>query len=491
MAKGAFWLFLEKGIRQASSFVVFAVIARILGAEEYGLVALCGIVMILVNNISLGLADGVISMKVRDDLRLSSLFWIMTVSGIVLSLLTYFCAPLFAELFNSPKIASLLRAFSVMPLLFALPSVPEALITASMDFRVFTVRTLYASLLGGAVGLICALRGWGAFALAAQQIVAQLATVFVVWKSTTWRPRLLFSIRALGEVLRLGLGQTGTLFVSFIDQQAPRFVLGYFLGPAAVGYYAFVTRICSAIQDGIIQPVLAVVYPALADIMDDPKEKSKVIWETIFIVGNVMLPVVIGLMLAAPLLVPLLFGQKWLPAIPLLQIFALSTVSFSVNVILRSILRAHRHIGVYFRFQTAIVAAAVGSYLWFASSGLTAIVVIKIAASFVAMLIYSVLVLRTTSIHIFNTYRALWVPLVASLIMGAILLAAQSRGLFIRPTIANLAALTVGGGLCYAAVLYPLERKRLTSAFRRLKGHCFPKTPAGPEGEADSTDGII
>ena len=86
MAKGAFWLFLEKGAQQLSSFVVFAVIARMIGPEEYGLVALCAVLISLTINIINGMTDAIVSMHIQDDARLSSLFWLILGGGFAFSL---------------------------------------------------------------------------------------------------------------------------------------------------------------------------------------------------------------------------------------------------------------------------------------------------------------------------------------------------------------------------------------------------------------------
>ncbi len=469
MAKGAFWLFLEKGAQQISSFVVFAVIARMIGPEEYGLVALCGIVMMLMNNVTSGLVDAVISMRIRDDLRLSSLFWTVTGGGAVLSLLSFAAAQPFSALFGQEKLAPLLQAFSIVPFLFAIAAVPTALITAKMDFRVFTIRTFFAALVGGAVGIAAAMKGYGAFALAFQQIVSQIIINVVVWMGLKWRPRLMFSRDALGEMLKLGMGQTGSLFVSFFDAQTPRFVLGYFLGPAAVGYYSFVIRVCGAIQDGVIQPVLGVVYPALSEISGDLEKQKAILKQTIFLVGSVIFPIVVGIMMTAPLFVPLIFGQKWAAATGVLQLFSLTMISFSANIILRSILRAHRHITALLRAQTIIVMLAALAYFSVAWLGITAVIVTKVMGSFLAVATYTVLIKRKTKICLLNNYFSLWPPLLLAILMGAFLLIIDQTSLIAFSGWTKLTLIIFASGLIYSGGFLLLQKKMLLSSIALMR----------------------
>lgn len=418
MIKGAFWIFLEKGAQQTLSLFIFAIIARMVGPTEYGLVALCGIVIMLMNNITSGLVDAVINMRIKDDVRLSTLFWAVLSSGVILSVLSFIFAHNFALIFNQEKLVSLLQIFSIMPFLFSLSAIPTALITASMDFKVFTVRTLVATMSGGGVGIYLAFKGWGSFSLAIQQIVSQCVVVAVVWISTSWRPRLLFNSSALIEMLRLGLGQTGTLFVAFLDQQVPRFVLGYFVGPTAVGLYSFVIRICGSIQDGLLNPVLYVLYPALVEIENDLEKKEKVVKETIFIVGLIIFPVTVGFICTSDFFIPLLFGDKWANAIHPMKIFSLTIFSFSFNLLLRNILRAHREIVSYLRLQVWVVFFSIVIYSIVGFYGIIAVVTTNTTLSILSLVLYSTLIEKKTGIKINKSGVYLIYPFLSSMVMG-------------------------------------------------------------------------
>ena len=468
MAKGAFWLFLDKGAQQLAGFLVFAIVARLLGPEEYGLVALCNIIIFLMNNVTSGLVDAVISMRLRDNLRLSSLFWTVITAGALLSLCSFGISSSFAQMLGQPRIASLLQAFSVMPFLFALAAVPTALITATMDFRVFTIRTLFASLVGGATGIFCAYSGWGAYALVTQQIVTQIAINIVVWISSDWRPRLLFSVESMGEILKLGLGQTGTYFLTFLDSQAPRFLLGYFLGPAAVGYYSFIIRIGTSIQDGIIQPVLGVVYPAISNIVEDNKQKKILVRQTLFIIGAIMSPVVVGIILTAPIFIPLFFGEKWILTIDGVQLFAVTTFLFSINVTLRSIMRAHRQIGTYFRVHAIVVFLSIIGYAFAAPNGFFTVIAVNAFASFISIGIFTTMVLKKTEINMFRNYVILWSPVISALAMGAFILLLNKTGAIPTSLAPQLIVTIIYGVASYSLVFFSIERTFARKAFKKL-----------------------
>ena len=146
MATGALWSLVEKGGQQALSFVVFFVLARILGPEEYGLANLCFIYFALSSLIILALVDGIVSLQIEDDLSLSSLFWSILAIGIGLSLFCAGTAAPLASFMKEPKLVELLYWFCIIPILIALSSVPNLIILKAIDLKIYAMRTIIATL---------------------------------------------------------------------------------------------------------------------------------------------------------------------------------------------------------------------------------------------------------------------------------------------------------------------------------------------------------
>jgi PST family polysaccharide transporter len=463
MVRGAFWLFIEKGSQQIASFVVFTLIARFIGPEQYGLVALCSIFLSLAINIINGLVDAVIALQVKDDLRLSSLFWTVLACGTFLSLVSYGSAGLFADVIGQPEVAPLLRSFAIIPVLIALASIPTALVTASMDFRIFTIRTLFANVAGGIVGVVMAIRGFGAYALAAQQIMTFLVINIVVWPGCRWYPRFLFKFHEMSEILTIGMHQIGSSFISFFEQQGGRVLLGYFVGPAAVGQYVFTQRVRFALEDALIQPIVAIIYPAFAQMRDDQAEKDKIFGQLLLAFGTIILPAVVGAIVTAPLYVPLIFGQAWEPSAPYLQLAFVTSVSVSMEFILRDLLRAHKFIGTYFRAQTAIVMAGFAFSALLAPHGLYAYMCGQIAIYCASITVYLAIAARKTHIRVWRNLARLWRPAVGAIIMGITVELLTRYAPSSIGTLSLLAVDVVVGAIVYAIICSALQFRQIKS----------------------------
>src|SRR5208283_3142299 len=254
---------------------------------------------------------------------------------------------LFADAMSDPRIAPILRSFSAIPFLLALAAVPTVLVSASMDFRVFTIRTLVASLISGMIGMFYAMRGYGAYALAIQQIAQFIIINIVIWPGCGWHPRLIFDLKSLAEPLRLGTSQTISSLISSAQQQVPRLLLGYFLGPTAAGQYTFVMRIATSFQEILVQPVVTLIYPAVAMVRGDAKEEARIMQQTVLLLGTLILPAIALTVQTSPLIVELLFGAKWTDATPLLQLVLIATAPLALGFVLRDYLRAHKLISSY------------------------------------------------------------------------------------------------------------------------------------------------
>jgi O-antigen/teichoic acid export membrane protein len=292
VAHSAMWSFLERGGQQGLSFLVFMVVARFIGPEEYGIANLCFIYFLLSAIIATNLVDGVISQQRNDDLGLSSLFWFTVALGIALAAVCYVTAEPMAAFMDSPKLASLLKLFSIVPFLMLSSALPNSLIQKDMNYKIFAIRTLVATAAGGSTGIFLAYRGFGAYAIIGQQIAVYLLMNVIVWSSIKWRPRLLFSQRQLRNVVRPGLGSAGMNAVVFFDDQAPRFVLGRVAGPVILGQYALAARLNLALQEILVVPLSNVLFPAFASILDDKKRQEQLAERVVILAGSILFPLI-------------------------------------------------------------------------------------------------------------------------------------------------------------------------------------------------------
>ncbi len=359
MLHGMKWVFLERMGLQAITFFLFMVTAKLVGPEEYGLFNICLVFFSFAYAVITGLVDGVISHKVEDRERLSSLFWLVTGIGLLFGAATYAFSDVAAYVMKDERLSPLIKWCSVLPVLVAIPSVSTILVQARMDFKIFTIRSLLSTLIGGGLGLTMAYQGYGAYSLIAQQILMQIVIVAIIWPSAKWRPHFYFRFSSLAPVLSHGTRMVSSNLLGFLGSQMPRLVIGYFLGPVQVGFYSFTQRLISSLLDVFVYAFSTVFFPALAKIKDDINDMKKLIAQVFFMSSLIVFPALAGLGATADQYIPLFFGEKWIEAAPLVGIYALISVFYTMKSQIRDTLRSQNLLGAYLNIQ------AIDSFLTF------------------------------------------------------------------------------------------------------------------------------
>ncbi|MBD0389094.1 MAG: oligosaccharide flippase family protein [Nostoc sp. C3-bin3] len=113
--KGVVWSAIQSWGRQAIAFIVFALLARLLAPEVFGLVALAGVFLAFTQVfLDQGFADAIVQREQLDPEHLDTAFWTNLGIGLLLTLLGIAVAGLVADLFNQPQLTPIIRDINFM-----------------------------------------------------------------------------------------------------------------------------------------------------------------------------------------------------------------------------------------------------------------------------------------------------------------------------------------------------------------------------------------
>jgi|GEM_PF-1941144 len=468
MAKGSMWSVVEKGGQQFVSFFLFMVIARLVGPEEYGLAMLCFIFLSFSNLLLLGMADGVVSLQLKGGSKLSTLFWTIILTGSVLSMLCFIAAEPVADAFGLPPIKSLIEWFSPVPFLMGLMAVPHMLVMQKMDFKVYAICSLIATTGSGITGVALAFHGYGAFAIIIQQVVLYVLTNVILWFYVDWRPSLSINIKSLKEAIKPGLNMMGLNTLSFVELQIPRLFLGHFLGPVNVGYYSFAFRMRFALQEILVAPALTSLFPVLSQIKDNKTLQDEILENLFFLIGLVVFPIVILATLTAPFYVPLLFGDKWLDAIPLLQAFLFLGIVAPFVFIATAIFRSYNKVDVFARVQFLIVFLFIVITYIASQYNLIAVGLSVFAFEVLRVPVLFFLIKRTTGLNVEIYIKAMFKSIFSTIVMGLVVYA-YINSFSVGSILGDLSFVLLIGFVVYSAVSMLLQRDRIYISIDQIK----------------------
>lgn len=347
--QGAAWLGSAQAAAQVLQFVFSIVNARLLLPADFGLAAAALAVVYFATSLSqFGLGAALIHEDDPDDVLASTAFWMSAATAWLLAgLMAGFAGPLSAALGN-PEIRSLLF-LGAGSIAVSCSVVPTALLERTFNFRFIA----YANLAGAGVGLIAvptaALAGLGPYSLMLGPFLQVLVTTGVQWVAASWRPTVPPSRRAAVHLWRYSRGIGGFNILSSISRTIDSVSLSRVVGPAVLGQYNRALNLTAAPVQQMQQAVDRSLFPALARLKHDRSRMGEAWYRGVTASGAAVLPVSVTLAATAPSLVATLYGTRWMPMVPILEILALATVPQMLTAASGAIYRASDRTGQLFR----------------------------------------------------------------------------------------------------------------------------------------------
>ncbi len=202
---GVIWSFVERFSVQGVVFVLDLIIARIIGPDNYGLIALLAIFM-TVSQVFIdgGFSSALIQRKSRTEADYSTVFYINLGISIFIYVLLFLAAPLIASFFGQPILSSITRVYSFNLVLNSLVAVNRTKLTIAVDFKTQSKISFYSALLSGIVGVVLALLGYGVWSLVVQALVLAGLNVLLSFYFVRWYPRSRFSTKSFKSLFSFG-----------------------------------------------------------------------------------------------------------------------------------------------------------------------------------------------------------------------------------------------------------------------------------------------
>lgn len=321
--------------RKTLPLITLPYLARVLGPTGWGMVAFCqgfaACISLLVEfgfNLS---ATREVARSREDPERLAGIFAgvlgaqvLLAGAGIVAGAVAWFLVPLLRE---NP---ALLAAGLLWALAEGLNPTWYFLGTERMG-TVATLEIVCKSIAAGSIFLFVRGQADTWMVLALQATAPLLSVVFALVLVYRQIPFRVPSWPLAYHALRAGWGMFLFRSAESMYTMGNAFLLGLFAPPAVVGYFAGAEKISRAVV-GLFNPIRETLYPRLVNLMHrSPAEAARL--ARIGMLATTLGGSLMGaaLYFAAPLLVRLLLGDKFEPAVTVLRLLALLPPLLSIT----------------------------------------------------------------------------------------------------------------------------------------------------------------
>lgn len=327
-ARGAAWSVGLTVLAKVTGTVGQLLLAFLLTQEDFGLYAVSltfpSIGAVLAN---LGLRQVLVNRQKHWKLWVNSAFWMSLLGGVAGFAITLALTPLAMWVYGEGLTLGLLMwCTSGAALATSLGTVPEAKLQAQLRFRAGAVIG-WLSVTGALVlSVLMAWSGWGAFSFAIPSLLAAVFRTTVTW----WvaRPEL-----ARGLQLRRWkylLTDTSYLTVAnatfLLTQRADFYVLGALYPKSVVGTYSFAQNLSTQTLQLLVTNLQTVLFAALNKLKDEPQRQAQGFLRALRVLMTIGGAMALMQAAAAEPAIRLLFADKWVDAIPIVQLLSVGSI---------------------------------------------------------------------------------------------------------------------------------------------------------------------
>lgn len=336
------WMGSGTGVQAVLRAVVLLVLARLLTPEAFGAVA-AALVVINFSNIfaQLGFGQAIVQRPTLTTEYVRTAFTLSLALGVAFTVGVWLLSPLLAGLFSEDGLVTVLRVLSISFVLTGPAVAAQGLMQRELEFKRLAIIETVSFFIGFAiVGVVTAALGWGVWALVAAHLSSLVLKGVMLLVAHRHPMRPLLDRASAAELARMGGGFTLGRFFNFLALQGDYFVVGRWMGLAALGAYSRAYELMVAPASLFGKVVDVVLFPVLSKVQDDPGRLASGFLRGLAFVALLTMPLCLVATILAPELVWTLLGTQWLGVVPAFQVLALGIFFRTSYKISEAVLRA-------------------------------------------------------------------------------------------------------------------------------------------------------
>jgi teichuronic acid exporter len=319
---------------QMISWVMSIFVIRYIQPAEYGLKSMAEISMGLLMIVSSGgLESALIHAKELSIEIIRKSFGLLIGINLALIVLQVFVAYPLAEYYHEQRIVMLVQIMSLGFLFVPFTSIPLALLSREMDYKLISSISLVTNIIGAACTLSMAVLGYGVWSLIAGPLLAAFLNAFFlnIAKPCLRLPR--FSIKGVSDIALFGGTVVVTSILWTVFSRADIFIAGRTLDTHQIGIYAVAIHLASLPVEKLIPILNQVAFPAYSQLRENPAAVAKYFLKAVRLSSLILFPITFALAGIAPYFIPAVLGKEWSGVTPVFLALSLVCPLKGINAL--------------------------------------------------------------------------------------------------------------------------------------------------------------
>ncbi|OGU75974.1 MAG: hypothetical protein A2V93_11085 [Ignavibacteria bacterium RBG_16_34_14] len=400
-----------------------AVMARLLEPKTFGLVAMSGVILKFGSYFAqMGMGQALIQKKelFNDDIRAA--FTSSLIMSVIFLMLTWFLAPYAVLIFDNTEVIPIIRVMSISFVLTGISTTSLALIRRNLKFKSLAVIEIISYIIGYAgIGVLFAVLGYGVwslvFASLAQAFLSGLLSYFV----TRHNLLPLFSWKKYKPLFSFGSRVSVISFFEFLGTNLDTLFIGRMLGAGKLGLYNRAFMVVNLPMQYFTFSISRVLFPSLSRIQNDKEKLKKIYLSSISVVGFILFSICFGISVTAEQIVMVILGEKWIAAVPVLQILALATPLNFISHFDGIICDATANLNKKLVLQTSYVIMLAGFFYFLGGFGLIGFAAGLVCASLLRNVGYYFITKRALGFNSKELFNSFYPSVISALFITLII----------------------------------------------------------------------
>ena len=325
------WSVATRWVLRGLSFVKLAILARILLPSQFGVF---GIATLILGFLEMVTETWVNVFLVQEEGEIDAYVdtaWIVSiVRGIFIFIIIYLASIPISTFFSSPQSLPVIRLISFVPLVRGFINPSEAKMQKNLLFRrEFAFRSgLFIT--EAALAIIVSILTRNAIGLGVGMLVSAIAEVFLSFIMFNPRPKFVWSKQVARLIINRGKWVTAAGILNYVYQNGDNVVVGKMLGTTSLGLYDPAYKISGLPVSEVSDVVAKVTFPVFVKLRHDLDRLHKAFYQTFIISNLITISIGLTIFLFSKLVILIILGSNWLPAVSALRVLCLCGISKAV-----------------------------------------------------------------------------------------------------------------------------------------------------------------
>ena len=349
LIKGIAWTGAAKWSIQIITWVTTLVVARLLSPDDYGIVAMAGVLTgVLALLTEFGIGSSIVMLSDLSEIQISQINALSVLFGIAGFVASCAAAIPLGIFFDTPLLPPVVVALGSGFIINSFQTVPSALLQKEHRFKALSVIEAIRSITQSFALVLFAwfgFRYWSLVLGALLSYILSIGLTLLIRRHPLAIPRF--------SLLKNVLGFSGQVLVWrfswYVYSNADFAIAGHLLGQAALGNYSLARTLANTPVDKITMLVGSVTPAFYAAVKEDHSALRRYLLKPIEAIALVTIPILLGLSLVAKDAVITLLGAKWEDSIPALQLLSFYACVRTIFVFFPQVLMAIGEAGFVMR----------------------------------------------------------------------------------------------------------------------------------------------